>query len=320
MSTPKRRLPRTRQVVFGLLAILVLVMAGAKLYDSYTLSRLTIDFPPPGQFVAIESVAPGVPLKMHYLCQGHAEPTLVLEAGFGGGEIDWTPIMPTLAQHNRVCAFDRLGQDWSDAAPTPRTFSTAADELHSALTALGIQNPVVVGHSLGGAVVQIYAAKFPVRGVVLVEGLSRDVATPVVARLGSYRALEFLTNLGMLRPIGSFMAHPAYSSDLRTVMVALRSGSTALIRVSDEGAIAAQSLVAELSVAEPQITAPMLAIGAEKSDVPDLPIGAFDAALQSLAQRKGGTYVQIAGAGHYVMADHPQEVVAAMLGWLSKLP
>ena len=46
--------------------------------------------------------------------------------GIGGGAVDWSPIMPALAQHHRVCAFDRLGQDWSDPAPHPRDFGTAA--------------------------------------------------------------------------------------------------------------------------------------------------------------------------------------------------
>ena len=228
--------------------------------------------------------------------------------------------MPALAVHHRVCAFDRLGQDWSDPAPHPRSFGTAADELHNALQILGIDRPVVVGHSLGGALVQIYAGKYPVSGVVLVEGLSRDVAGQVVQRLGSYQSLNLLAQLGVLRPLGAIGAQPVYPAELRQEMIALRSRSSALLNLTDEGAVAAQSAAAELDAAEARLDQPLLIIAAERSDVPELPPGAFTTALQALARRKPqAIYVSIPDAGHYVQADHPQAVSEAIEAWLATI-
>ena len=67
------------------LAILVglfLILTGAWLYDRTASQQTLIDFPPPGHFVIVNGA------RMHYLCQGTGEPTLVLEAGFDGGVLD----------------------------------------------------------------------------------------------------------------------------------------------------------------------------------------------------------------------------------------
>lgn len=308
-------LRRTRllRILLWVTVAAILLVAMAAGYDTYASSRALAKYPAPGRFVEVGG------RQMHYRCEGSGEPTLVLEAGFAGGALDWSPVIPLLAGSNRVCAFDRFGQDYSDPAPHPRQFSTAADELHAAVQAIGIQKPIVVGHSLGGALVQIYAAKYAVSGVVLVEGLTTADVDSVVQRLGSYQSLNFLGRVGLLRPIGSLFITRSYTDPIRTQMVALRSGSGALLALTDEGALAAASAGAELLAAEPLITAPMLLIGAENSDVPGLPSGRFADSLEALAGRKpGATLVRIAGAHHYVQAERPAEVAAAIEAWLKR--
>ena len=302
--------------MLGILAGLILFLTGgAWLYDGYASRQALIDFPPPGQFVIVNGA------RMHYICQGTGEPTLVLEAGFDGGALDWMPVLPALAKHQRVCAFDRLGQDWSDPAPHPRTFGAAADELHVALETLGIKRPVVIGHSLGGALVQIYAAKYEVAGLILVEGLTSDAADSVTQRLGSYQSLNALAKLGFLRPLGMIGADLAYLPELRQPMMALRSRSSALLNLTDEGAIAAASAPAELRAAETSLHGPLLVISAEQSDVPGLPDGAFVAGEKALTERIANSqYLIIPGAKHhYIMADHSQAVVEAIETWLANL-
>jgi len=305
--------------LWGWLTLVVLLVGGlvggAAGYDRYAEGQLAVAYPAPGQFVQVGTA------RMHYLCSGAGEPTLVFAAGFAGGALDWTSVLPPLAQHHRVCAFDRLGQDWSDPAPQPRVFGTAADELHTALERLGIKQPIVVGHSLGGALVQIYAARYPVSGVVLVDGLTSDVADQVVARLGSYQALNGPARLGLLRPLGAMLVCPAYPQDVRDQMIALRSSSTALVRITDEGALAAQGGAAELRAAEDRLVMPLLVIAAGASDVPELPPGAFQHAAAAFAQRHPqAQYVVVPGAPHYLQATHPQAVVTAIEAWLRAAP
>ena len=303
-----------RRISYALLIVLLssIVLAGiSRWYDGHASALTLRAYPPPGQFVAVGAA------RMHYLCQGTGEPTLVLQAGFGGGALDWQPIMPALARHTRVCAFDRLGQDWSDAAPQPRTFRTAADELHTALEQLGITRPVLVGHSLGGALVQVYAAHYPVSGVVLVDGLTGDLVEPVVARLGSYHRLAPVARLGLLRLLSAALVDTGYPAALRTQMIALRSRADALVNVTDEGAVAAASAAAELRAAEQHLDMPLLLIAAEHSEVPELPTGAFATAVEALAARTpNSTFVLVADAPHYLQASHPDEVIQAIEAWL----
>lgn len=315
MQTWHLRRPATRMgwLMLALILITTLLAAFAG-YDRYAESRLKGSYPPPGHFAQVGSA------RMHYICAGSGEPTLVLAAGIGGGALDWSQVMPGLARKQRVCAFDRLGQDWSDPAPRPREFGTAADELHAALESLGIVEPVLVGHSLGGALAQLYAARYPVAGLVLVDGLTADVAQPVVERLGGYRSLNGLARLGLLRPLGGLFAHPAYPEGLREQMTALRSGSTALLRLTDEGTLAAQSVPAELRTAEARLTMPLLVLAAGECDVPGIPAGAFQEAAAAFASRHPqADYVVIPGAPHYVQATHPGAVVEAIDRWLATL-
>jgi hypothetical protein len=45
--------------------------------------------------------------RLHLKCIGTGSPTVILEAGQGGGSDDWDIVMPEVAKHTRVCAYDR---------------------------------------------------------------------------------------------------------------------------------------------------------------------------------------------------------------------
>jgi pimeloyl-ACP methyl ester carboxylesterase len=67
---------------------------------------------------------------------------------------------------------------WSDPGPQPRTPRQIADELHTLLTNAGIAEPyVLVGHSLAGKSVRLFALSHPdkVAGMVLVDARSEYV-------------------------------------------------------------------------------------------------------------------------------------------------
>jgi pimeloyl-ACP methyl ester carboxylesterase len=83
----------------------------------------------------------------------------------------WNGMMPILAREHRVVAVDLLGHGGSEKPTSGYTIPNQADLVAEALNRLRVSNAVVVGHSLGGAVVTGLAERSPklVRKVVIVD-------------------------------------------------------------------------------------------------------------------------------------------------------
>jgi pimeloyl-ACP methyl ester carboxylesterase len=110
--------------------------------------------------------------RLHLHCDGAGPTTVLLIAGFSGSTDSWVAIEPTIAQANRVCAYDRFGTGASDAPPATQTFTTQAADLHTLLQSAGEPGPyLIVGHSFGGAQAVTFASMFPteVRGLLLLD-------------------------------------------------------------------------------------------------------------------------------------------------------
>ena len=128
--------------------------------------------------------------RMNLYCIGQGEPTVVLEGGGFDWSVTWALVQPALAARTRTCSYDRAGLGYSDASPRPPTPANVVDDLHTLLKRAGIQSPVVlVGHSLGGFNMKLYAATYPdeVAGLVLVDPSEERAAQ----RVGAAMAAKF---------------------------------------------------------------------------------------------------------------------------------
>jgi pimeloyl-ACP methyl ester carboxylesterase len=178
--------------------------------------------PPPGRLVDLGG------FRLHLHCAGQhssvqGPPTVVFDAALGASSLSWVFVQREVARIARACSYDRAGFGWSDAGPMPRTAGRIADELRLLLQRAGEPPPyVLVGHSFGGLVMRIFAARHPhlTGGVVLVdpahpeewiepaEHERRQIARgerlcrhgAVAARLGIARVIAGLVNLGALMP------------------------------------------------------------------------------------------------------------------------
>jgi pimeloyl-ACP methyl ester carboxylesterase len=115
--------------------------------------------------------------KMHINCTGQGSPVVILESGLGDTYLSWRKVQPQIGQLTRVCSYDRAGIGYSDSSSRPRTSKVMAEELHALLRAAGIAQPyILVGHSLGGYNVRLYASLYrnEVAGMVLVDASHPD--------------------------------------------------------------------------------------------------------------------------------------------------
>lgn len=194
-----------RRAVLGLLVVPVVLAASGAIYQLITSAIDRRAYPPPGQLVDVGGY------RLHLFCTGiqiGGSPTVVLDASFPGTVSTWAWVQPDVARATRVCAYDRAGLGWSDRGLEPRDAVHHAQELHTLLQNAGIPGPyVLVGHSLGGLSVRLYADRYPdeVAGMVLIEGTNPDTwqrlgkpegvgvdpnqlaVAPFLARLGVFR-------------------------------------------------------------------------------------------------------------------------------------
>ena len=94
------------------------------------------------------------------------------DAALGGRSLSWTLVQPAIAQVTQCCSYDRAGFGWSEPGPLPRTAGRIAIELHELLGRARIASPyLLVGHSFGGLVMRLLAARHPdeIAGLVLIE-------------------------------------------------------------------------------------------------------------------------------------------------------
>ncbi|MFH0782513.1 MAG: alpha/beta hydrolase [Pseudomonadota bacterium] len=156
--------------------------------------------------------------RFSYALRGAGKPTVIFEAGLGGGMDTWLPVFHEVSTFTTAFAYDRRGYEESgkpvDAPKTssaseaammagetvldvvvpgastvvtlgmlaansaaessPRTGVVIVAELHEVLRKTGLQPPyILVGHSLGGLYMSLYARTYPedVAGLILLDSM-----------------------------------------------------------------------------------------------------------------------------------------------------
>jgi pimeloyl-ACP methyl ester carboxylesterase len=115
--------------------------------------------------------------KMHYRVAGLGSPTVVLESGLGDGVSPWAKVFTAVSKYTRVVAYDRSGLGQSEKSSGDKSFVQIAKDLHSMLANEEINGPyVLVGHSLGGALIRAFAFLYPedVKGMVFIDPVSEN--------------------------------------------------------------------------------------------------------------------------------------------------
>jgi len=118
--------------------------------------------------------------KLYINCEGQARkgvPIVVMDSGLGNSSESWLGIQPKVAEFARVCIYDRAGLGNSDPSIHTQTITQIVLDLHNLLARAGVSGPLIlVGHSLGGINVRLYASMYPkaIVGMVLVDSAHEE--------------------------------------------------------------------------------------------------------------------------------------------------
>jgi pimeloyl-ACP methyl ester carboxylesterase len=236
--------------------------------------------------------------------------------------LDWSLVQKEMGQTTQVCAYDRAGMGWSDPGPQPRTPSRIAGDLHTLLANAGIAGPyVLVGHSVGGKNVRMFALQYPdqVAGMVLVDARSEYADAPGAP--GTAQSIEQVTGsewslygavrrVGLVRLIGASQWGPlTLSEQTRTELALFATGQHGL------DATAAESLAmtadnAQLQAAPSLGDRPLIVLAADQS-MNTIPRW-VEAQQQQAAMSTNGHLIVVEGSGHYIQLDHPSVVIDAV--------
>jgi pimeloyl-ACP methyl ester carboxylesterase len=232
-------------------------------------------------------------------------PTIVLEHGAFGCASDWAVVQDRLAAKGLASlAYDRAGLGHSDPGPTPRDGHAIVADLAALLRELDEPGPfVLVGHSMGGLMVRLYALTHTpqVLGVVMVDAVTPDVITNPIGEKGVYAFSRILgwvsqgARLGMMRPVAAVAGDriglpPDASAEKRRIHGSATHARWAAAEVSQWRATSDQARAADFPPAMPIA---VITAGAENTVTALKEIQSVPA----LASQNG--YIEhVAGAGH----------------------
>ena len=176
----KRGSPASRTKT--ILAISAAALAASAVYNIYRTRKVEHDHPPTGRFITVDGV------RLHYLEKGEGPPVVLIHGNVVTAEdFVLSGVFDRVARNHRVIAFDRPGYGYSERPQgSIWTAIEQADLLQEAFYQLGIERPIVVGHSWGALVAMELALgqQDAVSGLVVLGGYYQPtvrVDVPMVA-------------------------------------------------------------------------------------------------------------------------------------------
>jgi pimeloyl-ACP methyl ester carboxylesterase len=250
-------------------------------------------------------------------------PTVVLVHGGPGGydHSYFKPEWSRLAAHAQVVYLDLRGHgrsDWGDAAAW--TFEACADDIRGLCDALGIERPVVLGHSLGAPIVLLYGARHPghAAGLVVQSGFGRFDVPRLVEAFRRVAGDEVAALAGR-----SYRGEGVADEEWARVLAAFGR------RVPDDehGPAAPQNhdvnrhgmdLVRRLDIRAElgRVTSPALVCVGELDPV--TPVAASEEIVRALPEGVGELAV-IEGAGHFTWLDAPERFWPVLLSFVERV-
>jgi pimeloyl-ACP methyl ester carboxylesterase len=255
--------------------------------------------------------------KIHWSSAGTAKKAVILVHGWTCDETSWDAQVPVLSQKYRVITLDLPGHGKSDP-PKDGKFSMTmfARAVEAVRAEAKVDKVVLVGHSMGTPVIREYARLYPqhVAGLVPVDGIVQIAGPPPAADAKGKAG-------GRGAPNPAAMVGP---DGLKAREAMIRGMFTPATPA------AVEQHVLKMMLAPPEATASGAMIATFDSSnlndfvttVPVLGIYAGRPMTNSESLKKAfpnSEYVQVAGTGHFVMMERPEEFNRLLIAFLGKV-
>jgi sigma-B regulation protein RsbQ len=248
-------------------------------------------------------------LTIHSSTTGNGKATVIFIHGWTCDSSSWAAQVPAFAKKYRVVTVDLPGHGKS-AGPKDGKFSMDlfARAVEAVREEAKADKVVLVGHSMGAPVIRQYARLYPqhVAGLVAVDGpLDLRGFPPVQAGQGPPPMMGpegLKAREKMIRGMFTKDTPPALQEQILKMMLSAPEATA-------NGAMAS---IFDPSLRKADITsAPTLAIYAGTNQLPDV------AKTKEVLPNYEGT--QVAGTGHFVMMEKPEEFNRLLTGFLDKI-
>ncbi|GAA0726488.1 alpha/beta hydrolase [Dactylosporangium roseum] len=143
-------------------------------------------------------------LDLYYETVGSGRPMILLHGGLGSGEM-FGPILPALAERHQVITVDLQGHGRTADVDRPLDIFLMADDIAALIDHLGLDQPDLVGYSLGGGVALRAAVRYPDKVGRLVAASANIRSDAIYAEMRAQQgqvsaaAAEFMKDTPMYR-------------------------------------------------------------------------------------------------------------------------
>ncbi|MUT64712.1 alpha/beta fold hydrolase [Paenibacillus sp. NEAU-GSW1] len=293
------------------------VLLGLYVYTISAIKRVKRIYPPAGKFVSVEGV------RLHYHDRGKGRAIVLLHGGVLQGS-DFTQVMDiAVSKGYRVLAFDRPGYGYSDRPKKLRlTPERQAELLHLALKKIGVEKPILVGHSWSGLMVLSYAMQHAddLSGIVVLgggmykEGYPAEKGDPI-SKIVTAPIIGDIVMATLLATVGRMMARSMLKATFAPEQVPLDYEKEALsfwlrpsqFRANREDVLAFVPAADRLSAHYKSIQTPAVIVVGEKDPFPTQ-LHSY----QLHAELPNSTLIVLKDAAHMIPHHHPKAVIDAV--------
>lgn len=241
--------------------------------------------------------------RVYYTHQSaeNGRPALVLIHGAGGSHADWPPALRERAE-TAVYALDLPAHGRSDP-PAHKSVDGYANFVQAWMQALNLQRVVLVGHSMGGAIAQTLGLRrlTAVVGLILIGTSARLRVTPTILNNLPHQptpAIDF---------IQQYAWSPTAPADVKATARQRLVNADPAVLLADYRACNQFDLVGQLS----PIDVPTLVISGSEDKMTPAKYGRLLA-----DEIPTSRFVEIGGAGHYIMQEAPAAVATTVQQFL----